>query len=109
MEIDKTFYHTDNDYNKDIYEEYEQDIENYINQYAVENYNQIIVDYEQQIESLMLQIEEQERIIYDLQHNLGIDLGFTVSFDDYNVSIVNSLGEEKIYFELSRFFLICKK
>ena len=42
MEIDKTFYHTDNDYNKDIYEEYEQDIENYINQYAVENYNQII-------------------------------------------------------------------
>ena len=73
------------------------DIENYIQE--IENYNQIIADYEQQIEALRLQIDEQEQIIYELQHDLGIDLGFSVNFDNYDVSIVNSFGEEIIFYE----------
>lgn len=42
MNIDKTFYYNENDYNKDIYGEFEQDIQNYINKYNVKDYNQII-------------------------------------------------------------------
>ena len=83
--------------NQNLIQQLNSDIDTYIQE--IENYNQIIVDYEQQIEALRLQIDEQEQIIYELQHDLGIDLGFSVNFDNYDVSIVNSFGEEIIFYE----------
>lgn len=42
IKINDEFYQEDNNYNIDIYGDYERDIVNYINEYQKENYNQII-------------------------------------------------------------------
>ena len=73
------------------------DMENYVQE--IRDYSNTIAEYEQQIEELQFQIEEQRRIIENLQHDMGIDLSFYVSFDDFDVSIVNSLGKEKIFYD----------
>ena len=43
LKVDKSFYQTDNDYNRDIYGEYEQEIKDYIDKYKIEDYSQIIM------------------------------------------------------------------
>lgn len=42
MNVEKTFYYNENDYNKDIYGEFEQDIQKYIQEYSAKDYSQII-------------------------------------------------------------------
>ena len=83
--------------NENTISQLELDIKNYVQE--ISGYSNTIAEYEQQIEELQFQIEEQRRIIENLQHDMGIDLSFYVSFDDYDVSIVNSLGEEKIFYD----------